>query len=61
MEHSKTFHAQIRELLELALEQIGKPDEENPHGAILAAESLIRQAAAAATGYKAISSQPGWF
>jgi hypothetical protein len=43
MEHSKAFHAQIRALLVDALEQLGKPEtEESPHGAILAAESLIR-------------------
>lgn len=58
---AETFHAQIRDLLERSLEMLGDHTEENPHAAIMVAESTIRQAAAAATGYRAIASVPGHF
>lgn len=56
-------HRQIRSLLEEALERLGRATDEfhDPGNAILVAENLISQAAAAATGYRAIILSPAAF
>lgn len=60
---AEAAHGQIRYLLEAALEQLGQKTDEfhDPSNAILVAENLITQAAAAATGYRAIILSPAAF